>query len=240
MTGQKTKQSIRQLLMASFLLSLVACNFNLQKPLSSISPEEEERDNQLLSAEADYQLIKTQVFDVSCKDCHTNGGRRGGVNFDTYENTSKSLAATRAEVFGGTMPPADSFSISKVQKDKLIEWIDRGAPQFVGGPIPHPKPPTEPPVTPQPPTTEPPTPEPPADVIHFAQVKAQVFEISCQRCHMNGSQKGGVSLDTHEDTLKNLDLIKESVGMGFMPPREPLSEAQKKLLFDWIEQGAQL
>ena len=117
------------------LLVLTSCNFNLQKSLPQDKSATAENDINSWGDSPNFQAVKTKVFDVSCKTCHTtvNGkvGKEGGVNYDSYETTKQFLVATRAEVFGGTMPPSwASAKISRAQADFLILWIDRGAPEF--------------------------------------------------------------------------------------------------------------
>lgn len=247
------------------LIYTAGCNFNLQKPFDDITLDDSNSDVDLLKAEPDFKLIKERVFDVSCKDCHTNGGSRGGVNYDSYTNTKKFLTETRAEVFGGTMPPttpSNTLTISKNQKDVLISWLDRGAPEFSNiipepepapAPAPAPQPPIEPAPAPQPepPISTEPTPQPtpqlpdeevaaplPGEVVRFAQVKKFVFEVSCKNCHLDGKKKGGIALDTHALAFRDLELIRQAVNLGEMPPREPLTTDQKRILMDWISQGA--
>jgi hypothetical protein len=116
------------------LCILTSCNFNFQRPLPLGNSNNEEGNVLGSTDKLNFENIKTKVFDVSCVGCHTtvNGkvGNKGGVNFDTYASTKQFLAATRAEVFGGTMPPVGaSAKISKAQADFLILWIDRGAPE---------------------------------------------------------------------------------------------------------------
>lgn len=116
-------------------ISLTSCNFNIQKALPTPTSQGNDDDVTLFGDAPNFQAVKEKVFDVSCSTCHTTVGGKvgaeGGVNYDTYANTKQFLASTRAEVFGGTMPPSwASAKISKAQADFLILWIDRGAPEF--------------------------------------------------------------------------------------------------------------
>jgi uncharacterized membrane protein len=82
--------------------------------------------------------------------------------------------------------------------------------------------------------------------ISFAQVSDQIFRYSggaqtCKTCHTDGGARNGVKLDSYLDVIHNLSAVEATVFNADpvqMPPRAALSDDQKKLLRQWIDQGA--
>ncbi|MEI8204466.1 MAG: hypothetical protein WCH34_15700 [Bacteroidota bacterium] len=58
------------------------------------------------------------IFQSSCVQCHGN--------FSTYAQISSDKANIRSKIIDGSMP--QSSSLSTDQKNKIICWIDAGAP----------------------------------------------------------------------------------------------------------------
>ncbi len=70
-----------------------------------------------------------------------------------------------------------------------------------------------------------------AESVTFTEVKEQVFASSCTSCH--------VQYDNYESVLKDIAAIRGAVESNRMPKNSgPLTEAQKSLLFAWIDAGA--
>lgn len=58
------------------------------------------------------------IMDGYCANCHSS--------FSIYSSVSNSLSSIRSKIVDGTMPK--SFSLTTAQKDKVVCWIDNGAP----------------------------------------------------------------------------------------------------------------
>ena len=71
--------------------------------------------------------------------------------------------------------------------------------------------------------------------IDFKLVSAAVFQTRCVDCH---GTKGGVSVETYADVLRNLQAIKGVIENQQMPPRSPLSQDEQSLVLQWISDGA--
>ncbi len=61
-------------------------------------------------------------------------------------------------------------------------------------------------------------------------VFATVFQPRCTRCHSE--------FNSYETVLRDIRRIEEEVRTNRMPEGAPLSQEEKNLLFNWIEQGA--
>src|SRR6185295_15894577 len=67
----------------------------------------------------------------------------------------------------------------------------------------------------------------------------------CIDCHSGTKPKGKLDLSRKDAALKQLvagkphqSMLWEKVANDEMPPKKPLTDAQKKLLFTWIADGA--
>lgn len=77
-----------------------------------------------------------------------------------------------------------------------------------------------------------------AEQIGYKQIHERVIAPSCVHCHNVNNPKGGIALDSYAQVRANLALIKEvTLDTRVMPPRKPLSDADIKLLADWIAEG---
>lgn len=76
-----------------------------------------------------FVIIKKQVFEPYCLQCHSAAGRnRGKVNLETYDNFLKVKDEVRSEVAGDFMPPRSPLPAK--EKEMLLTWIDGGAPEL--------------------------------------------------------------------------------------------------------------
>lgn len=122
-------------------------------------------------------------------------------------------------------------------------------------PKPEPKPkPTTPKTDPKPKPTEPAKPEPPkAEGISYVKQVFPIFKAKCLMCHGDPQRKADVDLRTLASAVKGgssgdgavpgkLDksALWLAIDDGSMPPagKEKLTEAEKKLVKDWILSGA--
>jgi len=79
--------------------------------------------------------------------------------------------------------------------------------------------------------------------LSYELIHDRVLKTNCLGCHStSGGTHGGLNLETYEQVLANIELIKEEVKSKNMPPRNKpqLSENQIQLLMSWIDSGAQL
>jgi uncharacterized membrane protein len=76
--------------------------------------------------------------------------------------------------------------------------------------------------------------------IDFAVVMEKVIQPKCLECHAAaGGNRGGVNLETYAEVRLNLADVKADVEDGSMPKRrQPLTQAQKDLILNWIAAGA--
>src|SRR5689334_8549673 len=85
-----------------------------------------------------YQAGIKAVIDQKCANCHNAGGI-GPFSLETYEDVSSHVNAVRAAIESGSMPPwpvkddcndyKNDRSLDPADKEKLLAWIDDGAPE---------------------------------------------------------------------------------------------------------------
>lgn len=77
--------------------------------------------------------------------------------------------------------------------------------------------------------------------VDFKIVYEQVIGPRCTKCHSDaGGNKGRINLETYQNVFENKDAVRDEVAGLTMPPRKagPLTDAQVKMLVDWIDAGA--
>lgn len=185
-----------------------------------------------------YQRIREEILVPKCFNCHGGGLAFGGVSLDTYESAVAWANVIRFEVESGQMPPPGLPGLSDEERALVLAWVDTGVPalppaveeceeETEGIEIPSPAP----------------TPEPEPEMISFADVKSQVFQTRCLICHSSAAGNvAGINLETYENVLNVLTLVKATLDAGTMPPAAfpPLSNEERALVLDWIEAGAPL
>jgi len=74
----------------------------------------------------------------------------------------------------------------------------------------------------------------------FKEVQDSVLGPACYQCHTEATgNRGGVNLETLQNIRDETEKIFLSVGFDTMPSRRPpLSEAEKQVLFTWLDAGA--
>jgi mono/diheme cytochrome c family protein len=176
----------------------------------------------------DFRLVSVAVFQPQCVDCH---GAKGGVSVETYAEVLRNLQAIKGVVENRQMPPRSP--LSQDAQNLVLQWIADGAPEVVDA-APEPRPPSPPKPPEQPPAPGNPD---PVLTLDFETVSRVVLRPSCTSCH---GTKGGVNLQTYADAVSDLQLLKDVVESGDMPPRSrpKLTDLQKKTLLDWIALGA--
>lgn len=79
----------------------------------------------------DYAIVRANVLERYCFDCHTNDkGNEGDVNLETYANTFRDINAIKNQVTAGKMPKRRP-PLPPEAKQILLDWINAGAPEFV-------------------------------------------------------------------------------------------------------------
>lgn len=80
----------------------------------------------------DYQMVRTQVIVPRCLGCHSAArGNKGGVNLETYENIFEAKDDIKEAVINGDMPRPKNRPLPGIQKQILLLWIEKGAPETV-------------------------------------------------------------------------------------------------------------
>lgn len=202
------------------LLNLISCNYKQSNelPLDPVRSG----DSAMKAEEVDFQLVMEKVMANNCVNCHSQeGGNRGELNLETYENVVQVLTEIREQVSDRTMPPRRAPPLSDEQIQLIIAWIDAGAPEKAEGVVS--------PADPLPVAT------------NYAIVFTQVIQPSCLKCHSTDdkpSKKGHINLETYADLMTVKDDVRRTVADGSMPRRSKLTDEQKKLILDWIDAGA--
>ena len=75
------------------------------------------------------QLISGGGGSGYCGPCHLNGGINGGKNFDTDASIISSWDRIKARAVDNIptpMPPAPNVSLTTVDKQKIVDWVNAG------------------------------------------------------------------------------------------------------------------
>ncbi len=80
---------------------------------------------------------------------------------------------------------------------------------------------------------------PPGTVVSFQVINSSLIQPKCLECHSSATgDAGGINLETYENVVANLGLIKSEVASDSMPKnRAKLSANEKSILFAWIDAG---
>lgn len=81
-----------------------------------------------LSPSRDWLAVRTLVLEPACLRCHSAPANRGGVNLETYQNVVSNISAIDQVIRDGSMPIRSTLSAE--QKELILEWIQKGAPEF--------------------------------------------------------------------------------------------------------------
>jgi hypothetical protein len=65
-----------------------------------------------------------------------------------------------------------------------------------------------------------------------------MLKANCVNCHGPTQQNFGVRVDTYEYVTNSLDSVAQMLVGGAMPPTGPLSDSDRQLFQDWVDQGA--
>jgi hypothetical protein len=75
-------------------------------------------------------------------------------------------------------------------------------------------------------------------VVSFKTQILPMLKTNCVSCHGPTEQSFGVRVDTYEYVTNSLDSVTEMLVGGGMPPSGPLSDTDRQLFQDWVDQGA--
>lgn len=221
-------------LLVSFLF--IGCNYRIQKNTPAAVTEFVFSSGDEIS----FALVNEHVLASSCLQCHSPNGARmqnaGDVNLVGYQNVFSHRGDIRHDIMDASMPK-DSVPLSVYQKRLILAWLDAGANEnprlgsHGDAPNPSPIPPALPVEVPD--FTE--------DEIYYDVVNKYVFATNCTKCHSGKPGSKRIDWTTYQGIVSNLDEINEQLDMGQMPPPppkgKPLSAAQFKLLYSWINRG---
>lgn len=207
------------------LLVLQACQYKNSKE-GEVSPGQGNAGQG--DAVNDFAFVKKEVIEPRCLECHSSSGTL--IVLETYAQVFVKRAAIRNAVLTDSMPKNRS-PLTANQKQILISWIDAGAPETIVA-----KP--EPPPSLPPPADPLPEPDPVEPAKDWLTVRTLVLEPACFRCHSAPTNRAGVNVETYQNVIANLNRIEQAIQDGSMPLRGSLSAEQKKLILDWIQDGA--
>lgn len=205
-----------------FLPWFFSCQYRQEKQDSKLTQQGSLSDEQLAQipqSALSFALIRTEVFEPNCFQCHSAaGGNKAGVNLESYGNVFSLASAIQSEVSQNFMPP--KAPLTEKRKEVLFQWIQMGMPEFakVQNPTPTPTP----------------TPTPITDKIVYKIVADKVFSVRCIKCHGAGDDP---DLSTYSSVKLVGTMIKKMVSTNQMPPKKPLPEEEKSLLLSWIAAG---
>jgi mono/diheme cytochrome c family protein len=81
------------------------------------------------TATSSYRESILPLLEAHCFECHAEGAKKGGVEFDRFDSEAELLAdadlwhRVLKNVRAGMMPPPDSDQPSREQRDQLQQWI---------------------------------------------------------------------------------------------------------------------
>jgi mono/diheme cytochrome c family protein len=201
------------------------------------------------SANLDNRSKALDIFEKNCAVCHSSSNLSGTSlsyidNLNVLENSKYVVRGNpySSQIYlvisNGSMPVGNPLSASDAAV--IYAWIEALPPT----PVPTATPFVTPTPTPIPMATPTPTPTPVIVAATFTNVK-KIFTATCTACHGPGGN-GGVDLSTYNaavKTVKSKDAANSKLYLAvkddFMPRNlAPLSAADKKLIFDWIQVGA--
>jgi len=195
---------------------LSSCSYKVDK--------EKEAPLKFEGASLGFSQVQALALGPKCARCHDWASSYTSTKAVALEISARVQSTTA----GFQMPPASAPQLTANEKAAIVAWVSAGAPE-VPGEITQP-------ITPPP--VEPPPSEPaPPERLHFALVKAKVFDAKCMSCH-------GTEFDTFEHTkpwIKEIEFrIQDIGGASQMPPpnRPQLTEEEKNMVLEWIRAGA--
>jgi uncharacterized membrane protein len=218
-------KNLKMLILYTCLVGLLAsCNsgFRVENPAGGSG-------SKASSSKMDYALVRTEVIEPMCINCHSNAnGNSGGVNLESYQSVIQNLTTVEDEVKTDGMPASGPL-LTPTEKNIILNWIKEGAPQFVAAASSVPSASTPVPTTLPPDPTATPAPVPSA-VLNFSTVYSQVIGPKCVGCHSGYSK--------YTTVKSEISKIKSNVQSGSMPRNSSLTTQQYNTIINWINAGA--
>jgi uncharacterized membrane protein len=189
-----------------------------------------------------FDSIDAMILKPRCTACHDEFNEYDFTSYEKiiqYKNLFKVKDGKDSHfveaVASGFMPPKNSPKLTEAEVSIIRQWVLLGLPRTAGGPpglvFDSPAVPTVPvPVVPPLPATG-----DECDVIGFTEVSERVLQMKCVGCH---GKAGGVNLETYASVKNHLSQISQVLNSDRMPPKNPLDPELKKLVLQWIDQGA--
>lgn len=221
--------------MRFFLLFVffISCLKNV--PINSYAPEAPKPHEMLETVS--FEQVQKEVFIPKCISCH---GNQGGVNLESHASAHHHMEAIRESTLQSKVMPKSPISpLNDRQYEVITAWIDAGGPDEPAGNNPSDE------ETPSTPT---------GNGVSFKEIKKQILDLKCLTCHRVGEHAGNIPLETREQLLSSsigllipgkpmeskIYTITVPGVMNMMPPYPdtPLTNAQRKMLKEWIKNGA--
>ena len=176
-------------------------------------------DNSGKTTQFDFATIKREILDGQCINCHT-GRHKAYENYQVVKASAFAMLERIETSNPARLMPQGGPPLSAELKAMFKEWVEAGAPEFKDD------------------DKKEPEPEPPGDEAGFAQIKEKVLKpYNCTACHSQYNDYASV----YKDRGSIVALV-SSDAMPF-PKRknlkaDPVSDADKKILLDWVSKGA--
>jgi uncharacterized membrane protein len=212
------------------LVSLIACNYNMDKPGGpATDPNANKQLDPNNKANLNFNNVLQNAIGPNCLDCHSSPRNAAGINLETYENVFTNKGAVMGAVQSASMPKGRMMPTS--QKNLLMAWLEAGAARDAAGVGSQPQ-------TPQNSNnTDEMDPSKPANLT-FANVYKNVITKSCFACHQAPANKASVNLETYESTFGNRHAIASAIESGSMPVNRVFPGEQRTLILAWLAAGA--
>jgi mono/diheme cytochrome c family protein len=78
----------------------------------------------------------------------------------------------------------------------------------------------------------------PAAKVSYKTQIAPLLKTNCVSCHGPTNQNSGIRVDTYANLSKNLTDVTDVLVNGAMPMSGALSDADRQMFQDWVDQGA--
>lgn len=187
------------------------------QPAAAGSCQQGEPVSELCNVPPDFATVQRDVLKPRCFQCHSGDAKKGaGIILSSYSTVLSRIGAVQTSIEIRTMPP--DGGLKTYERNLMLRWIEAGAPDTVSPP---PKSANCPDLFPTPAT--------------YATVRKAVFQRKCESCH---GKKGGVNLETYENVMANLSMVRSEIESDSMPKEVPLSEKEKRYVLNWIRAGA--
>lgn len=80
----------------------------------------------------DYKMVNARVIGLRCISCHSNnGGNSAGINLETYQSVFNERNGIKSAISSGSMPLPRSHPLTTIQKQIILTWLNKGAPETV-------------------------------------------------------------------------------------------------------------